>query len=329
MAEQFTFTTAAHVPFDAIVRAIQLTYPNDPATLESYSDDTTPHNINLVRSLIALDEAGQVAGLAMLGVRGERGWCGDAAVIPPYQNQKLGQALMRRLSDSARSIGLRTLQLEVRADNAPARRVYEKEGYAYSRHMPCYAAMVEQLGWRALPMPADVSVKHDSPDSVLRWYDTRYAATPCWERELSSLLSYTHQRAHDGAELPDDSAAPDRAEAGVNASRARYDFTQSDSCWVLLARVDDAPAGYALVVRIPKSDARVGFLCVDELYVLTLYRRMGVASALLQHIETMARELGLAGVRLLVRLGNDAARQLYRRAGFSENETIFCEKRIS
>ena len=134
------------------------------------------------------------------------------------------------------------------------------------------------------------------------------------------------QRAHDAAELADDSAAPDRAEAGVNASRARYDFTQSDSCWALLARVNDAPAGYALVVGIPKSDARVGFLFVDELYVLTPYRRMGVASALLQHIERMARELGLAGMRLLVRKENASARQLYRRAEFSENETIFCEK---
>ncbi len=138
----------------------------------------------------------------MLGVRGERGWCGDAAVIPQYQNQKLGQELMRRLSESARSIGLKTLQLEVRDDNAPARRVYEKEGYEYTRRLPCYAASLdgwEQApplqGWRDMPMPHGLTITR-APDeaamvaTLLRWYDTRFAPTPCWERELPSLLAY-------------------------------------------------------------------------------------------------------------------------------------------
>ena len=35
-----------------------------------------------------------------------------------------------------------------------------------------------------------------------------------------------------------------------------------------------------------------------------------------------------AGLRLLVRPQNEAARALYRKAGFSESETIFCEKRV-
>src|SRR5207244_1075347 len=101
--------------------------------------------------VIALDESGAVAGMAMLGVRGERGWCGDAAVLPQYQNQKLGQELMRRFSDTARQMGLRSLQLEVRDDNIRARRVYEKDGFQYSRRMPCYVAARDVLGSASLP----------------------------------------------------------------------------------------------------------------------------------------------------------------------------------
>ena len=134
--------------------------------------------------------------------------------------------------------------------------------------------------------------------------------------------------------------------AEVRLSLSRFDFTQSASSRLLLASVGDdptgasspasgaairvagshVPAGYALVVRIPKADARVGFLYVDELYVLALYRRMGVAAALLAQCESVARDWGLHGIRLLVRPENDTARQLYRGAGYSESTTTFCEK---
>jgi len=43
-------------------------------------------------------------------------------------------------------------------------------------------------------------------------------------------------------------------------------------------------------------------------------------------VDELARELGLHGVRLLVRPDNEPARSLYRHAGFEENGTIFCQK---
>ena len=128
----FTYTGAHAVPLTALVQAINLVYPHLHDTVDAYSAALAATQIDHAHSIIALDEAGQVAGIALLGVRGDRGWCGDAAVLPQYQNQKLGQELMRRHSDSARRIGLRTLQLETREDNYPARRVYEKEGYRYT-----------------------------------------------------------------------------------------------------------------------------------------------------------------------------------------------------
>ena len=80
--------------------------------------------------------------------------------------------------------------------------------------------------------------------------------------------------------LPTDPDGSEHSEAEVRRSLSRFDVTQSGSCRVLLALVHDAAAGYALAVRIPKLDARVGFLYVDELYVLRSYRRGGVARAI-------------------------------------------------
>jgi aminoglycoside 3-N-acetyltransferase I len=116
------------------------------------------------------------------------------------------------------------------------------------------------------------------------------------------------------------------AVAGLRASRAVYDLLASDSFWLLLARVDDQPAGLAAAARLPKADARAGFLFVDELTVLPAYRRRGVATALLRHTLALAAELGLAGVRLLVRPENEAARRLYRALGFDESATVLCER---
>lgn len=194
----FTFTSAAHVPLAAIVRAINLVYPNDHDTIEGYVAYAATTQIDHAHSVVALDENEQVAGLAMLAVRDTRGWCGDAAVIPQYQNQKLGQALMRRLSEAARAIGLKTIQLEVRADNLPARRVYEKEGYRYTRRMPCYSALVDVLGWHAVELPINLNIARVSDTSLaqetIRWYDPHFAPTPCWERELPTLLAQREQR---------------------------------------------------------------------------------------------------------------------------------------
>ena len=129
--------------------------------------------------------------------------------------------------------------------------------------------------------------------------------------------------------LPAVPDASSRAEAEVRLSLAHYDFTQSTACRMLMALSGPAAAGYALVVRIPKPDVRIGFLFVEELYVLGAYRRAGVASSLLRECDNVAREWGLHGVRLLVRPENDAARKLYHSAGFAESGTNFCEKLLA
>ncbi len=123
---------------------------------------------------------------------------------------------------------------------------------------------------------------------------------------------------------------PEAAETGAQGFRRSleaYDWLRSENYRLVLAYVNEEAAGYALAARLPKADGRVGFLFVDELFVLPPYRRKGIASVLLKRAQSLAVEMGLAGVRLLVRTGNEAARELYRKAGFRESETIFCEWR--
>lgn len=118
-------------------------------------------------------------------------------------------------------------------------------------------------------------------------------------------------------------------EAGAEAFRAAPNLLAQESFYLLLAALAGQPAGAAAAVVIPKLDARRGFLFVDELIVLPAFRRQGVARALLAHLEDIAHDLGLAGLRLLARPDNAAARALYAALGFTESPTTFFEKPIS
>lgn len=135
-------------------------------------------------------------------------------------------------------------------------------------------------------------------------------------------------RAIEAEARPEDPTAPDRAEAELRQSLAHYDFTRSDAFWLLLAELEGHVVGYAAVVRIPKGDARHGFLYVDELHVLQAYRRRGVATQLLKAVRDLAAGEGYAGVRLLVRPSNVAARALYQRLNYAEHRAILCELQV-
>jgi ribosomal protein S18 acetylase RimI-like enzyme len=153
--------------------------------------------------------------------------------------------------------------------------------------------------------------------------DTVKIVTPA---DLPRLEQLWRVMAHQ--ENPDDPDADERAVQGLRRSLSAFDDLDSDSFWIFASEAEHRYVGYASTVRITKVDARVGFLYVDELYVLPAYRRLGHAMRILERAVAHAGELGLAGVRLLVEPANAAARRLYHRLGFVERDLVFCERRI-
>jgi ribosomal protein S18 acetylase RimI-like enzyme len=129
-------------------------------------------------------------------------------------------------------------------------------------------------------------------------------------------------------EHPGDSDAGERAVRGSRRSLSEFDFLSSDSFWMFASEADHRCVGYASAARIPKADARVGFLFIDELYVLSAYRRQGHATRILEAVAAHARNLGLGGIRLLVDPANAAARRVYDRLRFAERSQILCEREI-
>jgi ribosomal protein S18 acetylase RimI-like enzyme len=127
---------------------------------------------------------------------------------------------------------------------------------------------------------------------------------------------------------PGDARPAGRAPSARAEGLLRHDALSSDSIWFLIAYRGDRPAGLAVLTRVPKLDERAGFLHIDELHVLTEYRRQGVGGALMRSVVDLVRELGLAGVRLLTRPDNRAAQLFYESLGFHRSETLLYQLRV-
>ncbi|GLI23002.1 hypothetical protein GGQ86_002758 [Xanthobacter flavus] len=83
-----------------------------------------PHSTILVAR-----EGGSIAGSAMVGHDGHRGWVYYLAVEPDLQGRGLGRALLRAVEDWLRARAIPKLMLLVRPDNEKVRGFYAAEGY--------------------------------------------------------------------------------------------------------------------------------------------------------------------------------------------------------
>ncbi|WP_422927722.1 GNAT family N-acetyltransferase [Singulisphaera sp. PoT] len=128
-------------------------------------------------------------------------------------------------------------------------------------------------------------------------------------------------------EHPDDADAAERTVQGSRPSLAVFDCLESGSFRIFVAEADHRFEGYASVARIPKADARVGFLDLDQLHVLVDHRRQGHATRLLEVIAEHAGGSGPAGIRLLVDPANASARFcLYEKLGLARRGMSLCEQ---
>ena len=98
--------------------------------------------------------------------------------------------------------------------------------------------------------------------------------------------------------------------------------------FVYAAKAEDRFIGWISLVYIPKIGKwKSGHIYVDELWVESVYRRNGIAKALLAMADKQKVLHDASGVRLYVNVNNESADHLYRSLGFQENgQAYFMEK---
>ncbi|KQY55159.1 GNAT family N-acetyltransferase [Lysobacter sp. Root494] len=90
---------------------------------------------------------------------------------------------------------------------------------------------------------------------------------------------------------------------------------------ILLAELDGRAAGFTQLYPMFSSVRTARIWVLNDLYIDESARRHGAGKALLDAAAQFAREHGAAGLMLETTRDNDAARALYRAAGWNEDAT--------
>lgn len=109
-------------------------------------------------------------------------------------------------------------------------------------------------------------------------------------------------------------------EAEKTMRRFLADLTSSSHSFLFVAVLDDETIGFI------SGDLREGsptfhpktWASVDDVYVAPGYRSLGVGHALLENVESWARDKGANGISLQVAAANERGRRFYERLGFRE-----------
>ncbi len=101
-------------------------FPGDSWTTQSWWSELAQRPR---RRYAVLEDGHGIAGYAGLDCSGEVADVMTVAVSPGRQGRGMGRRLLDWLMCQARDSGAEAMMLEVRADNAPARKLYENAGF--------------------------------------------------------------------------------------------------------------------------------------------------------------------------------------------------------
>lgn len=173
-------------------------------TAQAMEERVTEQDILLDSSLVLSGEDGP-AGVGLMGVRGERAWCGELAVAPTYRGGGWGRLLIERLIQVARSRHLQEMWLEVLTENTPAFQLYQSLGFRIERELTTYSGPLgHQIARRAFTGPlmlpglgdAGEESEEGAPErppvaidarEALAYYDALQLVRPSWEYERVAL----------------------------------------------------------------------------------------------------------------------------------------------
>ena len=95
-----------------------------------------------------------------------------------------------------------------------------------------------------------------------------------------------------------------------------------------LIRYGDDAAGYCVLTMGYSLEFHGRYAVIDELFVREQYRGKGIGTRALEILREIAREQGVTVLRLEVERKNVNAHELYKKAGFEDNDRYLMTNRI-
>src|SRR5437868_13630547 len=138
MSDQLSFLSASSFTLDAfadiVTRSFEAYAYDISMTAALISRRACVDSVDLYRSLVML-VGDEPAGMAVLGLRRDRAWCGGFGVMLPFRGRGLSHQLTAALLDQARQAGAREFSLEVLTHNQPAITTYARAGLEVRRDL--------------------------------------------------------------------------------------------------------------------------------------------------------------------------------------------------
>lgn len=187
-----TFAPASEAPLERITAAFNLAFTGYyfpmTQTAAGLEQMMRENDVRLSDSSLLLVD-GALAGVGLVGVRETRGWIAGMGVAPQWRGQGIGAALLGRLLDRMRAIGLREAQLEALNANTPALALYRRMGFRESRSLLVYQGPLANAERARLgeAMAPDERARAVAPRLALGAFDAFHAVRPAWQRERPTL----------------------------------------------------------------------------------------------------------------------------------------------
>ena len=151
-------------------------------TAEASTEFWRANQIDANTSVAMHDQHGAFVGLARMGTRGSRGWCGGFGIAPEFRGTGASILLAEQMIRVARERGLDTLQLEVLTQNTRALKLYQKVGFTTTRKL-----FGLEIATASLPDASPLRVEAVPIERLFAEFGNVYH--PCWSLELASILS--------------------------------------------------------------------------------------------------------------------------------------------
>ena len=104
--------------------------------------------------------------------------------------------------------------------------------------------------------------------------------------------------------------------ARSSLKRTLLDSTLGSAYLVLL---DEQLVGYFVLTFCFSLEFHGKFALLDEIYILEVFRKQKLGSAIVEFVEGVCRKMGIKALRLEVGQENQAAQSLYRTMGFKQD----------
>ncbi|MFN8527022.1 MAG: GNAT family N-acetyltransferase [Anaerolineae bacterium] len=154
-----------------------------PMNAKRLAEYVHQYDVDLSASVVAVNADHQVAGVGMLGLRGQRAWITRLGVIPTRRGRGIGQAIMEALLHNAVERGCTQVQLEVIEGNEPAYDLFVKLGFSPTRRL----LVIRRAPGSTGQLPFSISSQPLQASEILDCLHHR-TDMPSWLDETPSIL---------------------------------------------------------------------------------------------------------------------------------------------